>query len=95
MLNSKVLENVQKKNKVLLDAIFVLISLNQSVEQTVETIKTHVCAHAEETVKNIAKESAHKKRAAPDVQEFWSLCVARKVSLMTICAIWSALKIDF
>lgn len=85
MLNLKISENVRKKAKTLSDVICVLILQNLFVEQMEETTRTHVCALAEEIVKNTVMENVLRKRAVPDVQEYFSLFAVKRESLMTIC----------
>lgn len=85
MLNLKISENVRKKAKTLSDVICALILQNLFVEQMEETIRTHVCALAEEIVKNTVMENVLRKRAVPDVQEYFSLFAVKRELLMTIC----------
>ena len=93
-LNLKISENAKKKLTDLSDANCAPTLPNPFAELMEETTRTHACARAEETARNIVKESALKKRVAPDVPEFCSLFAVRKELLTIICAIWSVPKTD-
>jgi hypothetical protein len=77
-LISRTSENVKTRERILWDAINVLIFLSQFAELMVETIRTVVSVPAEETVKNTVKVNALKKRVALDVQESSLQFVLRK-----------------
>jgi len=50
----------------------------QFVVPTEEITRIHVCAHVEEIVRNIQKDSVLKKKAVLDVQEYYNQYVAKK-----------------
>lgn len=66
----KILVNVKKKLKDLLDANYAQILQSQFVELMEETTKILVCAPAEEIARNIVKENAHKKKVVLGVPVF-------------------------